>query len=518
MSVRTHTVGSAISSRSKRLIGALSCAVFLTVFGLSALNNDFPFEYHPDEPSKVAQVLSGERNYHHPALMLTLTAAALHVAHVDPRPQNVARVGRYLSAVYMAGAAAFLTALAGIYGGSLGAAGTGTVLGTNWQVILAGHFFKEDSLFTLGLAATCFCGALYWRRRNLADAALLGLAAGLTFSSKYIGMIAVLYAFALVTLAAWPKDVRRSWSALGACAAAVLGIILICNGSALFFHFTELRQGIALGLNVARHGNQSIGSQVPHAQFIGMFFLTPFPVLAGAMVFWWDLRQHPLRSHADRWLLGLAPLGLLAIFSFSVSTAVRYFLPISVLFGCMAGASLPICLRWIASPRLEHLTHGQARLLILAGLSLILIFNLPGLISLLNSFAHDDRVELCAWIRNHLPASALIAQDRLAQLGGANVLPELALVPRVLSKPSVADFGDLAQLRAQGITHVVVCWYDSRRYVEPRKRPSTQTAADFQRHRQFYVDLPTQDRLLWRSELRQPYPLCPGLSLYELSP
>ena len=60
------------------------------------------------------------------------------------------------------------------------------------------------------------------------------------------------------------------------------------------------------------------------------------------------------------------------------------------------------------------------------------------------------------------------------------------------------------------------CWYDSRRFVDSSKQPAAGAAADFARRRAFYLALPAHARRLWGSELRQPYPLCPGLELFAL--
>ena len=138
------------------------------------------------------------------------------------------------------------------------------------------------------------------------------------------------------------------------------------------------------------------------------------------------------------------------MFSFSASTAVRYFLPISLGLDAVAGAAWPGLAQWT----LAHVRPGRpfpARGATFASVAVIITFNLPRLCSLLHGFAGDDRAALRQWIAGHLPPSAVIAQDALAQLPGGAPLPQ-----RVLSRTCVADFGDLAALRAQGVTHVVV--------------------------------------------------------------
>ena len=51
------------------------CAVLFTLaLMLNTRHNWFPYFYHPDESAKVAQVMTGNWNYHHPMLLLaTLT-------------------------------------------------------------------------------------------------------------------------------------------------------------------------------------------------------------------------------------------------------------------------------------------------------------------------------------------------------------------------------------------------------------------------------------------------------------
>ncbi len=487
------------------------------MFGLGVFHHDFPCEYHPDEPSKVAQLLDGTRNYHHPPLMLTLADAAARVGGVARQPEDLARVGRTLSAAYLAGAVALLVVLAGIYGGTRASVVTAAAaLGTNAQTVLAGHFFKEDALFALTLAATFVAGAIHWRRRGALDRLALGAAAGLAVSSKYVGVLAVIYALVLAALAAGSEAKRKGGTpaAVGWCVLGITATIALCNGAALWEHFDAIREGWRLGISTVQSGNGGVGAQVPHWQFVGMLFVTtPLPVLLGAVVFWADLRNHPFRTHADRWLAGLSPLWLTAVFSFSASTAVRYFLPVSLLLGCVGGAALPGVVRWAAArlgARAALFTRPVGATAAAAGLALL--FSLPETVSLITGFAGDDRAELTRWITLHLPAGVTVAEDARA------MLPASALGDRrVLDAPVVADLGDITALRARGVGYVVVCWYDSRRFTDPHKRPGAD-ARDFLRRREFYQGLPTRARSLWKSDLRQPFPLRPGLELFALEP
>ena len=515
---------------------AMLAAFALTLF-LGTRHNDFPAEYGPDEPAKIAQIVSGQRDFHHPPLMLTLTRAALDLrsAGAQPAPGQVARTGRWISALALALAAAALTWLAGEYGGPAGACAAAAALGTDAQAVLAAHFFKEDALFALGYALTLAAGARHWQRRRPATLLALGASAGLAVAAKYVGALAVLHALVLAAWAAVPAgnaaetSTRSRWTrrarAAGVCALVAAAVFLLLNGVPLAGHLAEWWRGVRLGVDVSRHGNQAVGARVPHLAFWGMFLLfTPLPVMAGAIAFLARFfRRRPIHAHADRWLLALAPWWLLAVFSFSASTAVRYFLPVSLALDAAAGAAWPGLARGLLQTWATRRAHPVPPRWVNAATwaapcFLLLLWGLPGAWRMAEGFGHDDRAALRTWIAQHLPPGATVAEDARAQLEQSPGANPPSLLQTVLTQTAVADLGDVAALRARGVVAVVVCWYDSRRYVDPSKRPSKGAAADYARRRAFYLSLPKEARLAWKSELRQPYVTRPGLELYLLDP
>ncbi len=317
----------------------------------------------------------------------------------------------------------------------------------------------------------------------------------------------------MITLRAMSRRLGSAFCILG-----LLLAVVLCNAPASWGHFGEIRAGWRLGVSTVQEGNGGVGASVPNPQFLWMLVgLTPPSVLLGAVVFWADLRKHPFRLHADRWLAGLSPLWLTAVFSFSASTAVRYFLPVSLMLGCVAGAALPGAVRWLAVRLGAPAVFSTHRAGTMLALGFVWLFSVQQVVPLVLGFAEDDRAELTRWTVTHLPPGSTIAQDSLAQLPVPvrQTLPDARLV--FLDAPSVADLGSLQEMRARGIGYVVVCWYDSRRYVDLRKHPGPD-ARDFLRRRQFYEELQTHARSLWRSELRQPFPLRPGLELFALDP
>ena len=89
--------------------------VFIAGLALFTRRNDFPFYYHPDEPGKVGQLIKGKRNFHHPMFMMTTADAARRVVlwgDAKKDSQKVVLVGRWLTAMVAALAAAALALLA----------------------------------------------------------------------------------------------------------------------------------------------------------------------------------------------------------------------------------------------------------------------------------------------------------------------------------------------------------------------------------------------------------------------
>src|SRR3954452_17317582 len=61
--------------------------------------NTFPAMWHPDEPSKVHQIITNERDYYHPLLLLRATQLALAFTGARPTSEPVVLAGRQVSPV-----------------------------------------------------------------------------------------------------------------------------------------------------------------------------------------------------------------------------------------------------------------------------------------------------------------------------------------------------------------------------------------------------------------------------------
>jgi hypothetical protein len=144
-----------VPSFSPKLIKmAAGFALFVLVAALFSRGNDFPFFYHTDEPGKVEQIIECRRNFHHPLLMLNSGSYALALSGMDRTYQNTAVAGRWVNALFAAGAVVVFSALALKWGGPVAALGAGTLLLLEPNLFDAAHYMKEDPALIFGLS--CF--------------------------------------------------------------------------------------------------------------------------------------------------------------------------------------------------------------------------------------------------------------------------------------------------------------------------------------------------------------------------
>jgi len=477
----------------------------LAAFALFTRHNDFPFYYHTDEPSKVQQVLTKERNFHHPLLLLESTEVALVLTGAARDPQSVVEAGRTVSAFYAALAVVALTLLAWSHGGPIAAGLAGTLLATHPVLFELAHYMKEDCSLLAGVAV-CFLGLqLYSRRPTLLRAALTGAAAGLACSSKLIGVVIAIVAL-LVVLATPRHGARGDWRA----AAIFLGAALLVFG---FINADALRQlaGVRGGLDnelkrIDEGTDERQGTlQIKYLSKFGR--VISWPLLLGAC-FWIYHRWRQRRAQSlATWALIAFPLLFAAALSVAPVTKERYLLPVFALF-CVLGALGIVELAALRPFRRARVAAGALAALALA-------WHLPKLVTYHREFSLDDRRDLAAWIRENLPPTATIIHDRRVRFDYAQKdgLP-IDRIPQQTRRPRrfLHEFGTLAELRAQGVKYAVLCEPDYASALRPREKKNQRLDAA----QQFYQQVMTEGRQLWARPSGHIFYLRPGLQLYEL--
>ncbi len=506
-------------------VGAL--VVFAIAFTLYTRHNDYPARLHPDEPSKIAQLLEGQWNFFHPQLLLTTTRVADRLIRpagqdpweyvdtgwgsipIGPRAQRTVEVGRWVSAGFAAGAVAFLAwAVALAYGRGAGAAAAAVALGVS-TLVFVGHYFKEDSALAFGIAFTLFAIALLERHRIVPMLILLGIAAGVASSGKYVGLAMVPVA-AGAAAALWPRrDARSRLTAAGLVAGVAAAVFLAINLEMLR-HLRPAIEGMRFELEHVVFASESVAADRLSLNYLPMLagaVSWPVWIAAAVAVGWhaWTWRQ---RTTPQRLLL-VFPLAWLIFMSLSAVQGVRYILPAILVIHALGGVGAVVAAGWM--------TKRRAPRAALATL-LVALIAVPGAIEVreaMDQFANDSRLRLRAWVADEMPADARLAQDYYAGLpsGEPGVDPRLVKTRKYI----LAD-EDMHGLRSLGVTHVAVAEPAYGRFFLERAQPGSAVAEDYAEYRRRYEELFERADLVWEAgpPRRLPVATNPLIRVYRL--
>lgn len=483
---------------------AAALVFFLAAFALFHANARFPYYYHTDEPAKVKQVLTGERNFHHPLLLLISTEGAVRVTGAPRTEQAVVEAGRSVSALYAALSVAALSLLAWTVGGPRAGVLAGVLALTHPVLFELAHYMKEDCTLLVGLTWCFLALAFYAQSGNAVRAGLAGTAAGLAVSGKYIGAMMLGAGLLVIALRRRNEPQRAAVEVLAFVAAAALVFFLV-NFESLV-HPTKAARGLGSEFTVIDDRSEERGGiRVKYLSKIGT--VISLPLLAGFAVWahgrWQKRRTEPFFA----WLLLLFPVAFLVGMSVTPIVKERYLLPSFMLF-CVVG-SLGLAELSANHPRARWLSAGLALL--------ALGWHLPALANLYQGFAVDDRRDLIAWIREHLPPDASIVQDRRARLKLARNSgdPAYALPQTIVEEGRyAADAGSLEDLRRRGIRYVAACDPDYQRVL---RLSGPKREHEAMRGRQdFYRTLFADGKRLWERPPGRLAYLHPGLGLYEI--
>jgi predicted transcriptional regulator with HTH domain len=499
------------------LAAGLLALLWLGLLVFYTRSNGFPFYYHTDEPSKVAQVLAGERNFFHPQLLMLGAELTLRTGAFPRTEQGIALAGRWTSAAYAAAAVVLLALLAGRLGGSAAGAIAALLTGAHPLLYELAHYMKEDCAWLGGLAATLLAAAGLERRRTPGRAALLGAAAGLAASGKYIGVTALVAA--AVFVACLPRDPERPGHRrrlLGFLLGGFAGSFALVNWLVLA-HPIQAWTGLREELGRMRDLTDDQGLQFQGRYLQKAIKLTwPSPLLPALGFAGWTAWRTWGRGErrAVEWLCIAFALGFLAVLLVTPRIKERYLLPV-VEISCVL-AALGIA-RFGASlvPRLGR--GAAAGFMALAALGAAGVW-VPDLAACWRDFHSDARKELLTFLRERVPADALVAHDwrvaltrgRRAALGPAHRFPQ----PTVESTRFLADLGTLEDFQRWGVRYFVVTNED---YGNIFNAPDfKKNAALKARCQAFYGGLFSRGELIWqRPRGRLPY-LHPDLSVYYL--
>jgi hypothetical protein len=518
----------------------MALVLFLLTLVLDTRHNTFPFTYHPDEGGKVYQVLAGERNYHHPLLLLSTTALVSRVAFIPRDPQAIVETGRWVSAAFAAGSVAVFALIAWWNYGLLVGWGAGLAIALQEDLFELAHYMKEDPVLLFGLALALFGAFLWWRHPGKRTLRFLAIGCGLAAAGKYLGIVAIFFALPLVI---WHRaaDAILPRQARVVSFAIVFAVTFLLGNFPIFgWHVSSPFRSIGHEMNGVAGGHQGLTRKVPHAEYLqALRSKTPAFLAALVAVYALALLLTARRRTPPEWITLAFPLLFLAMISCSPKVAERYLLPVSALLPLLAAFGVGEVARCItAHSRLRQVLSGIATV---ALLTLLVRSEMPTFTQFSNAlrerdpgnenlalfsrlyigFQHDDPTAVANWIKQHLPADAIIAEDHRVNLSAtkADGLSSAARVPqKVLDASFAPDLGSIDKLRAMGVGYVAVCRQNYGRYFNDETKPQDFVKQGYDIRRDFYGRL-FQEGTLLKAWPKGPITYVqPGIKLYRLPP
>lgn len=511
--------GNALPVRVARVALATVLALLMggVSFWLFTRNNDFPIHYHPDEGTKVAQLMSTpqERNVYHPLLMLEAAHLAIRAFEVDQdNSRDVVRAGRATSAG-LASLGVVALALAAFVGyGFVGLAVAGSAAMLCPPLLVYAHYLKEDASLAGGIALSILGARLVLSARSawtqLPAAIALGIGCAAAVSGKAVGAAVLVPAVLAILIAAVP----RWW-------AVPLRIVLFV---AVFVASTVAINARAFedpwNLDLSRRAQANLNYELEHGRVghnnltltkpnrfcvsVALSELQPHVWALAAVgavgLAWMTLRR---RWVFTRWglVLGLYLAAFVAVLSYNAIPFGRYALPISFLAYYVAASLASAGIAGVASmmrrPRL--MAAGAAAVCTLV----VCAFQGTRCLNFNRQFADDSRQRLREWIATHLPPYSPIVSDYYAQLNGGGDpwrFPNQATLRQNVNGSRYASLnGTLEDLARRGVRYVVTAEPDYSRFFAVDIRAEDGYDEWLKQQQRFYVDLFAKGKLLWSS-------------------
>lgn len=503
--------------RFRLLTLALMAAWSALLLFLFTQYNGFPADWTYDEPTKVAQIVSGKENFHHPQLMLRATDVVLWLTG-GVSPQQIVVAGRWVSAIAAVAAVDLLALLAICLAGRLAGYLTALMVGTSPLLFGLAHYMKEDAVYVFGLAAVLLLLKWYEEAPTGGRLALLGMSAGLATSAKYLGAITIPLMLAVIF---WTSRDRPVADVIKRCALAlalVVAVFLLVDFSMLA-ESDHARWAFEAGIIDVINSHGGLFRPVTSAFYLEGLIRLCTPLVLGSYV-WWLVTSVKVgwRSPLTPLIVALLPIGYLLLLQFTPVKIIRYELPPIMIMTMLAACCLARLFSDVRPRWMRAAAIGVA--------SMILLFNIWSIAQSRAAIVSDTRAEMARWISGHLARDAVLLQDRLAGLAQQNGTsgPSLGAVPvRVITLGNEPAILTLDVERSAGVTHVLVDDLLFGRFFNPSFRtdtedPKAKAVAD--RARAFYRELFAAGTLVHHIEGANPAGtfFSPGLWLFSIEP
>ena len=408
--------------------------------------NNFPAMWHPDEPSKVHQIITNDHNYYHPLLLLRTTQLILALTATRPPAEQVALTGRRVSAVSAGLAVLTLAVAAARLNGPLASLLVAAIVGTCPLLFALAHYMKEDVVFVLALSVWFLSMIIVDSNNRSISIGVTGLATGLVVSAKYIGIIVLPIA---VLISTWRLPLRKKAVGVLILTSCALTVFISIGTDPLDVRkvITGVRaEVIHVASTKSHHGGFTW--PVTSTFYIDSIINTTSSVSIICYIAWIYF-TFVKRGPASQISVVLFPLLFLAVLQLSPVKIARYQLPVVVFCGFSAACALA---------NLASAGRSWAKIFATVAFIAILQFNLTNMYRTWNAISLDTRREMAAWIGMHLSPAAVLAQEGWpAVLHGVSPNPEAGTVPvHVITVPRLVSFGSLDGARRAGVTHILL--------------------------------------------------------------
>lgn len=482
------------------LIAGVAFLLALTLFGKDRF---WPPQYHTDEPSKAAQIATGEYNFYHPQLLLRGTQALALLRTGNPRgleyesqpqePQyhNIVYDGRLISAIFAAAAVGLLSFLAGMAQPGrplISAAAAGACLPVLPLLVTHGHHMKEDTGLVLAIAASLVAGAFFLRRPSLRRAIYLGLVGGVALSTKWIGGLVTVGGLLLI-LRRGPTGEGSSWRqpalAVAAYLAGALAVFLLIN-LPMVWGLGRFLAGIKFEASHVALGHRGLVSPSPVWFYLRELVVEVGPVLlalAALRVVWLSIDR---TQRTPSWWLAPATAGaFFVVICLPEYARDRYLLPVVVLTAWLGIQGAVMVADWLvrrlAKPASRWMISSLAVGVVAGTLLGVAMFRHAGAMPAhLSHFRHDTRDELRAWLAENLPVESKLLYEQWTGVRPWEV-PFAADAVRELP-----DSGDIAAIQEAGYTHVAMSSMAFGRYFNANQVPTPEFAEEYERRKRMY--------------------------------
>jgi hypothetical protein len=427
---------------------------------------DFTAYAHPDEPSKIAQIVERRHNLHHPLLLLNSARAIAEATGRHGDFEFVKLAGRWCSVIFSSLGVALLVLACGRLHGALVAAAAGAFLISNPMVFGLAHYFKEDPALLFGIALALVAMLVFSSQRTAWAAVFLGLASACAASGKFVGALVVPFSVYIV----WVCSAQRRRDLALLLAACTLGFFAV--------NLPLFTRPVTAAASLNRELNLLAGTMpgevfvaVPHTVFAKFYWQTATPVLALLLVIYlYGLFVRRFRvPPVERVFLVLPSVYFVGLCWLSRPFD-RYLLPAGALLACVSAMGLAT---------VREFRGGRVLAVLFVAASLA--WQVPRLLQSGRGFKQDHGTQVVDFLENRLGADSKVLADWLTGLPPSNRIP--------VSNTRINADVTLEELRREGFTHIVVNARNTDRFFRTNATTDPRSAGQLGKLKAFYESL-----------------------------